>query len=116
MATVERFNLNLELSLDSLTTGVECNYPKSLKTILKKHYFVFLDETCISLSEDIQTQIISQTWSNEIGSSNQCNCICYRNYLVESYIPFLLGGLSFIISFLTIIHVSLKLCNFLKTE
>ena len=87
-----------------------------MKSVLKKHYFVFLDETCISLSEDEQTQNISQTWSNEIGSRNQCNCICDKDFVIASYIPFLLGGLSFLITVLTIIHVSLKFCKFLKTE
>ena len=55
--------------------------------------FVFLDETCITLTEDTRTGNISQAWSNEVGWSRQCNCVCYKNFIFESYALCILGGL-----------------------
>ena len=91
----------------------DCNYPMKLKPLVKKHVFKFLDETCITVTKEKQTEKISQTWSNEIGSSNQCNCICFKSFMFVSYTPFILSGISVIVTVYTIINISVR---FFKSE
>ena len=78
--------------------------------------FSFIEETCITLIENKQTGTISQAWSNEAGSSKQCNCVCHKNFIFESNILFILGGLCCLLILLTFIRISIRTIKNLKTN
>ena len=72
------------------------------------NYFSFPSQTCVTLFKSNETNRLSQILSNEHGSNKQCNCICYQNFIIISYTPFIMLSLFVAVVLISVVNLCFK--------